>query len=140
MHGNIFKGLKTFVKYIGGKDDAAKLATAHLESLGVKTKNLGSSETTELLKLLSTAYYGWNILFAKEAQKLCALYGLDFEKVYIGANQTYNKGYIELGMDHVLRPILKPPDGIIGGSCVSQNVDLLDESLLKHCFKEINET
>ncbi len=140
LHGDIFRGLKTFVKYVGGKKDAAEMATKHLESLRIETKNLGKAKTTELLKILSTTYYGWNILFAKEVNRLCAAHGLSFNKVYTEANQTYNEGYVELDMEHVVRPILKPLDGKIGGTCVSQNVELLEESLLKKCFKEINES
>jgi len=140
LHGEIFSGLKTFIKYIGGRRYAAKGAAEHLESLGIKTEILGNAMTTELLKLLSTAYYGWNILFAKEANRLCAAYGLSFNKVYTEANRTYNEGYAVLGMNHVIRPTLKPLDGKIGGTCVSQNVELLDESVFKRCFKEINES
>lgn len=140
LHGEIFNGLKIFIKYVGGRRHAAKGAAEHLESLGLKTEILGNAMTTELLKLLSTAYYGWNILFAKEVNRYCARYGLSFDKVYSRANRTYNEGYTALGMNHVIRPILKPLDGKIGGTCVSQNIELLDMSDLKRCFKEINES
>ena len=137
-HGEIFIGLKTFVKYIGGEDKLSKSAANHLESIGIKTEILISSKTAELLKLLSTAYYGWNILFAKEAQEFCKLHDLNFKDVYTNANQTYNEGYKILKMDHVIRPILAPPEGKIGGTCVSQNIELLDDLLLKFIFKELN--
>lgn len=137
-HGKIFIGLKTFVKYIGGKAKIAKQAGKHLENIGIKTEILKSAKTTELLKLLSTAYYGWNILFAKEAKEFCKLYGLDFNEVYTNPNKTYNKGYGDLSMENVIRPILTPPKGKIGGTCVSQNIELFDNLPLKDIFKRMN--
>lgn len=139
IHPNMYDGLKQFVKYIGGDNSSAEWAIEHFEDIGLEPYYLGSSQTTELNKLLSTAYYGWNILFAKEAQRICDYYGLDYDKVYTHPNKTYNYGYTRLGKENVVRPILVPPRGRIGGHCVSQNIELLEETPLKKVFKELNE-
>lgn len=139
VHPNLYKGIKEFVKYVGGYEECTDLAITHLESIGIEPYYLGSSKNTELAKILSTTYYGWNILFAKEAQRICNVYGLDYAKVYTQPNKTYNDGYTRLGMEYVVRPILYPPTGKISGHCVSQNVELLSDCPLKKVYKELNE-
>jgi len=139
VHPHLYKGLKTFIKYVGGYGDAVKKAIEHLKSIGIQTKYLGSSETTELAKILSTTYYGWNILFAKEAEKICKIYGLKFEDVYTHANKTYNDGYTKLGRRNVVRPVLYPPKGTLGGHCLGPNFEFLPSGRLKRMVKELNE-
>lgn len=138
-HPHMYKGIKEFVKYIGGDEESGELAIKHLESIGIEPYYSGVPKTTELMKLLDTAYYGLSILFAKEVQKYCKYLKLDFYKVYTHPNKTYNLGYKNLGMEHVVRPILYPPEGKISGHCVSQNFELLPDSTLKGILKRINE-
>ena len=85
----------------------------------------------ELAKLLDTTYYGYNILFAKYVNEMCQENDLDFDNVYTKPNKTYNSGYTELGKTNVIRPVLTPPDGEIGGHCVTQNFKLLPAGKLK---------
>jgi len=54
-------------------------------------------------------------------------------------NKQYNDGYTKLGKSNVVRPVLTPPSGKIGGHCVSQNFELLPEGKLKKVIKELNE-
>jgi hypothetical protein len=135
VHPRLEKGIRTFVKYFGGRD--AKQAAKIFSDIGIKTKVFPKAETTELLKLLDTTYYGWNIVFAKETKRICDKFGLDFNEVYTIANRDYNEGYKKLGMPHVMRPVLKPMPGKIGGHCVVPNCDLLDDWLTK-TIKERN--
>ena len=143
VHPNLYEGLLTFVKYVGGDSDSVTAGIEHFLSININAEALGSFETTELAKILSTSYYGWNILFAKECKIMCNHYGLDFDKVYTKPNQTYNDGYTKLGMKHVVRPILTPPEGKIGGHCISPNYELLPgvnlASDLKQVYRKINE-
>jgi len=138
VHPELYKGLLEFVKYVGGTNESATKGVDYLKSIGLKAERLGTSSDTELMKILSTTYYGWNILFAKEAQKLCTYYGLDYDKVYTTPNKSYNEGYRKLGMEYVVRPVLVPPKKHIGGHCVSQNTQFLPESLLKKHFNILN--
>jgi len=135
VHPNLYEGIKEFVKYIGGDKDSAEYAIEHLESIKIEPYYLGSSQTTELAKLCSTSYYGWCIRYAKEVQKLCDIYGLDYNKVYTHTNQTYNDGYKRLGMEHVIRPILTPPEDGISGHCIIENAILLNKP--KNLLSEI---
>jgi len=138
IHPNLAKGIQTFVKIIAGIDDGAVLeATTHYESIGVVYTVFKEPEESEMAKLLSTTYYGWNILFAKMVNELCESHGLDYDSVYTYANETYNNGYELLDMDHVKRPVLSPPDGRIGGHCIVPNFHLLpDCNLKKFCIEE----
>jgi len=139
VHPYLFKGMKTFVKYIGADDKrAGKMAEKHLRSLGIKTKLFYPSMTTEALKLWDTTQYGWMIILNKEIKKWCDKMGVDFEAVYTDANKTYNQGYKKLGRGEVLRPYLKYMPGKIGGHCVISNCHILKEEIAKTILKKNN--
>ena len=128
-HPNLEKGIRTFVKYFGGKK--AKEAAVVFSKLGIQTKSFPKPETTELLKLLDTAYYAWNIIFAKEVARICKEQELDFDEVYTTPNASYNEGYKKLGKPNVIRPILQPIRGPIGGHCVIPNAEFFDDWLTR---------
>lgn len=126
VHPHLYEGIKTFVKYIGAdSEEAGEMAQKHLESLGMKTKLFMPSKTTELAKLFCTTYYGICIAWHAEMKKICDQEGIDFEKAVTDFNKTYNEGYTKLGMANVVRPVLYPPKGEIGGHCVVPNAEIL---------------
>jgi len=127
VHGNMQEGIMTFVKYFGGKN--AVEAARPFAVLGIKIKTFDQSETTEALKLWSTAQYGFMIMLQKEIYKWCEQNDLNYEDIYRTANEDYNKGCVKLGMKEVVRPWLKQMDGKIGGHCVIPNAKLLDSWL-----------
>jgi len=131
------KSLKKFVKYFGGAK--AREAAEYFKKAGVPVQVFKKAETTELLKLLDTAYYGWNVMFAKEAKRIADEYGLDFDEVYTIPNTHYNEGYRKHGMHHVVRPVLKHMPGKIGGHCVVPNAYLLD-TWITEILRERNKT
>jgi UDP-N-acetyl-D-mannosaminuronate dehydrogenase len=139
VHPNLYSGIKTFVKYVGGELEDCNLAIEHWSNIGVDSRRIGESVESELAKIMSTTYYGWNILFAKQVDRICKEHGLDFEAVYTEPNLTYNDGYIELDKPEVIRPVLTAPSGKLGGHCVAQNFELLPESKLKMFAKILNE-
>lgn len=139
VHPNLYDGIKTFSKIIGGAAKDTKLADEHLTSIGLKITIYGSCKESELAKLLCTTYYGWNILFAKQVALMCKKYGLEYNNVYKDFNQSYNEGYTKLGKSNVVRPVLTPPEGTIGGHCVGNNFELLPKSKLKKFAKKMNE-
>lgn len=127
VHPHLAEGVRTFVKYFGGKQ--ATRAAKYFLDIGVPVEVFDNSETTEMLKILDTTYYGWNIVFAKEARRICDKMGLDFDEVYTMPNRDYNAGYAKLGMPQVVRPVLKAMSGKIGGHCVIQNTKLFKDWL-----------
>jgi hypothetical protein len=100
------------------------VAIAHLCDLGLQVYPVEGSRATELLKLLCTTYYGKCIAFTWDAKKLLLENGVNFD--FFGEwNENYNEGYKKLGMDQVVRPILKAEDTKIGGHCVVPNAQIL---------------
>lgn len=133
VHPNIAQGILTFEKYFGGEYNERVLN--YFKNAGVKAIHASSPENTELAKILDTTYYGWNIVFCKEALRLCEKYGADFSMVYQAMNNSYNEGYQKLGMPNVVRPVLFPRLGKIGGHCVINNCGLLKSAITKIILK-----
>jgi UDP-N-acetyl-D-mannosaminuronate dehydrogenase len=128
VHPYLFLGIKTFVKYIGADSKAAaQMAQKHLEGLGIKTRVFYPSVTTEIGKLFDTSYYGVVIAWHGEMKKICERYQVNFEEAVSDFNRTYNEGYKKLGKKNVVRPVLYPPKGGIGGHCIVQNAQILKE-------------
>lgn len=123
VHPNLEGGIRTFVKYFGGKnaDKAAKI----FSDLGIKTKVYPEAKTTEAIKLWDTTQYGMLIVMSKGIYKWCEENKVDFKEVYQDANIDYNEGYLRLGRPDVVRPFLKYIPGPIGGHCIIPNAKLL---------------
>ncbi len=135
VHPHLFEGIQTFVKFIGADNKiAARRAEHHLKSLGLRTKIFYPSKTTELGKLLDTTYYGLCIAFHGEMQRFCRKQGITFDDAVTEFNRTYNAGYKKLGMEHVIRPVLRAPNPTIGGHCIIPNVQLLKKTLKSKAF------
>lgn len=134
VHPELEKGIRTFVKYFGGK--GAKKAAKIFSDLGITTSVVPDSRTTEALKLWDTTQYGVMILLNKEIYKWCKKNKVDFDVVYTSGNETYNDGYARLGRLDVQRPVLKYIPGPIGGHCVTQNAKLFTSLSTKRLIKE----
>lgn len=129
LHPNLDLGMKTFLKYIGPEDaESAKLYEEHLNKLGIKTYICKDSKTTEYAKLLDTTYYGVCIAFHADVAQVCENEGIDFDEVMTLYNKSYNEGYLELGKDNVVRPVLYSTKKI-GGHCVVPNAKILKKYL-----------
>ena len=123
VHPDLEGGIRTFIKYLAPINKELK---EYFGKVGIKIKMIDKSENTEALKLWSTTQYKRFIELEKEIYEWCEERGLDFDVIYSNANQTYNKGYKKLGMEHVIRPVLKHIKGKIGGHCVLSNNKLLN--------------
>lgn len=135
MHPKLYKGIKTFVKYIGTDNKkAGELAKKHLKSLGIRTKVFRLSITTEVGKLLSTSYYGLCIAWHGEMKKLCDKYRIDFENAVTDFNKSYNQGYKKFRRENFMRPVLYPPKNGIGGHCIIPNSEILCEYFKSEAF------
>ncbi len=126
IHPYLHEGIKTFVKYIGADNKkAGQLVQKHLKSLGITTKLLDSSTATEVAKLLDTTYYGLAIAWHGEMKGITDTFKVNFDDAVTDFNITYNEGYKTLGKSNVIRPVLFPPKGPIGGHCVVPNAKIL---------------
>lgn len=130
IHPNLIQGIKTFVKYIGPTSKKAGIiAQKYYQNLGIKTQLFKNAKTTEIAKLMDTTYYGWNIVFQKEMHQICQKNKTLFREAYTQWNETYNQGYKKLGMNYVIRPVLKHAPGKIGGHCIIPNCEILKQLL-----------
>lgn len=72
-----------------------------------------------------------NILIEKSIKQYCERNGVDFNIVYKLSNMTYNEGYLKLGHPEYQKYVLKDFPGPIGGHCVQENWELLDDPIVK---------
>lgn len=152
-HPDLEEGIRTFQKYIGANsENMANLAYEALTHVNTPKVipcilkgfdgKMQSSEDTELAKIMSTTYYGWNIMFMKEMKKVCDKHGANFEFVYKKWNRSYNFGYNMLAQKYdaqFARPVLDYVEGKIGGHCVVQNCEL-EDNYLTNLLKEYADT
>jgi len=138
IHPHLYQGIKTFVKYIGAENKkAGEMAKKHLNSLGIKTETFYPAKTTELGKLFDTTYYALCVAWHGEMKEICDKEKVNFEKVATDFNKTYNEGYKKLKMNHVVRPVLKPPEKFIGGHCLIPNTKILKKYYKSKAFNLI---
>lgn len=136
-HPNLEEGIKTFTKYFGGKN--AYECADIFSRIGIRTTCYSDPEITESMKLISTTYYGLNIMIEKEIYFWCQKNNLSFELIYSENNKDYNEGYGKMGCPQFIRPNLKHIKGGIGGHCIVNNLDLLKDFWLADLLKQKNE-
>ncbi|RLC36505.1 hypothetical protein DRH27_05120 [Candidatus Falkowbacteria bacterium] len=129
MHPHLESGIRTFVKFVGGKD--ADIIAEYFRRAGLKVQICRKSETTELAKILSTTRYGIDIEVCKEIERLCGRYNVPFSEAYTLWTETYNEGYQKLNRPEYTRPILQPIQGKILGHCVLPNLKLIKTKLTR---------
>jgi len=138
IHPHLEEGLKTFVKLIGGQVDQ-KVLTYFRQARITIIHCSRNTRDTEAGKLWSTTQYGLFIILEKLIHDYCEKNKLSFEVVYTLFNETYNHGYIGMGMPYHTRPILKHVPGAIGGHCVIPNCHLLKSEIISNFVIKQNE-
>ena len=113
-HARMAQELLSYVKYVGADDSAvARAAAEHFESVGMRTRIVGSTQTAELTKLTETTYFALLIAWAQTVERWCDELGIDYEEVV--------SFYDEIGF---FPPVRYFP-GVIGGHCAMPNIELL---------------
>ena len=103
-----------YAKFIGALDvESGVRAADHFQSVGMRTKLLGSPEATEIAKLTETTYFGVMIAWAQEVERYCKVLGTDYDEVV--------SFYEEIRFF----PPVKYSPGVIGGHCVMPNIEIL---------------
>ena len=105
-----------YTKFIGALDpESGARAAQHFESVGMKTKVLGSPEATEIAKLTETTYFGVLIAWAQEVERYCREVGVSYDEV------------VSFYEEIKFFPPVKYFPGVIGGHCVIPNIAILLE-------------
>jgi UDP-N-acetyl-D-mannosaminuronate dehydrogenase len=113
-HARMREEMLHYTKFIGALDSASGArASQHFESVGIKSKVLGSPETTEIAKLTETTYFGVLIAWAQEVERYCKDLGANYDEV------------ISFYEEIKFFPPVKYFPGMIGGHCVMPNIDIL---------------
>ena len=133
IHPDLKESMLTFTKYLGG-EDASEVAQ-YFRRAGMKVYLTDKSETTELMKILSTSFYGLCIEWTKEVKEQCDEYGVPFE-MWTHWTDNYNTGYEKLGHPEFHRPNLVPIKTKIGGHCVLPNLKFLDSKFSEFIEKQ----
>lgn len=137
-HNNLYEGIKNFTKTIGATDKRwGQKATRHFHKAGLKTKTFNSPKITELGKVLLTTQFALNIAFHQEMERVCKKYGVDFSKTATDFKIIFNNGYSKI-RPNVVMPNLFP--GKIGGSCLMQNIRILEKQYRSDFFKAIQKS
>lgn len=136
-HPDLYESLLTFKKYISGP--SVMPLVEEYRMYGIPAEGVANQDDTEAMKLWDTTYYGWNIVFEKSVRAYCEANNLDFSLVYTEANETYNKGYQNMGSAEFTRPVLSHMPGKIGGHCVIPNCKLLKTPVADYILT-VNET
>jgi len=134
IHPHLAESIKTFVKYLGGKD--ASHVADYFRRAGIKVYITDKPEATETIKALSTSFYGMTIEFTKEVKRICNERGIPFE-LWTLWTESYNQGYEKLGYPEYRRPNLIPIVKDIGGHCVLPNLNFVD-SPFSELIKKLN--
>lgn len=108
-----------------------------IRSIPMYYQIVDNSEHTEALKLMSTSLYGLNIEFARYRKEVADAIGMDYELVK-AFDKAYNELYKELGLEQFQRYILDPPEGNLGGHCVTSNSKILNKQFPSIFLEEIN--
>jgi UDP-N-acetyl-D-mannosaminuronate dehydrogenase len=113
-HARMKQEMLSYTKFIGAlTPEAGQKAAQHFSNVGIKTKVVGSPETSELAKLTETTYFGVLIAWAQEVERYCKETGVSYDEVA--------SFYEEIGFF----PKVKFFPGLIGGHCVMPNIKIL---------------
>ena len=130
-HARMFEELQKYTKFVGATDPiTGQHAVRHFESVGLKTKLLGSPEASELAKLTETTYFGLMIAWAQELERYCDRSGANYEEI------------ISFYEEIKFFPQVKYFPGVIGGHCVMPNIEILrkfDDSMILQSIEASNQ-
>lgn len=135
IHPFLEPGIRTFTKFLGG-EKASEVAN-EFRKFGLTVYLFDKPETSELMKILDTTFYGVCIEYTKDVKKQCELLGVPFEAWTLWTN-NYNEGYKKLGHPEYTRPNLVPIMKPQGGHCTVPNCALVDTEFTR-LVKRLNE-
>ena len=135
LHPNLEAGLLNIAKHVGGH--RALALAAYYAASGIRCMTHGSPDTTEAAHLVHLLDYGIQLISADMRQAFCRQANVDYIEAVIKYTDTHNAGFLALDMPSKVRMNLTPPNGRIGGHCVTQAAKIAAEIGFKHPLIEI---
>lgn len=129
-HPGMREGLLAYEKYLsfdGAHMYEAQDVSSYFYKAGIVCKILPDTKTTELGKLLALARYGVYIAFAKEQERICEKFGVQYHKVVTDFEKTRTEGLVKLGQPELAQPLLWPFQDFVGGHCTIEDMQILLE-------------
>jgi acetyltransferase-like isoleucine patch superfamily enzyme len=91
------------------------------------------------MKLLELCRYGTYIAFAKEQDKICESFGLDYSLVVAEYEQSRNEGICRANHPELQQPVLYPFKDYIAGHCTIEDMEIMlsqvETPILKEAYK-----
>jgi UDP-2-acetamido-3-amino-2,3-dideoxy-glucuronate N-acetyltransferase len=127
MHPEMSAGLHAYVKYVSYDDahQSPREVKEYFEDCGIRVKVIKGTKNTELMKLLELSRYGVYLAFAKEQERICSHFGLNYSEVVTEYDETRNEGLEFLGLSKYKNPLLDPFNGYVGGHCTVEDMGIL---------------
>ncbi len=136
-HPHLAESILMFPRWVASKDaDSLKMASDLWIGIVGFVRTMEDPRFTEWLKMRSTSKYGVNLVWADYEKEVSMTLGMDF-KANKDFDLDYNQLYRKLKLPQFQRYILDPPNGEIGGHCVTQNAELLDKQYPNPILKMI---
>jgi UDP-N-acetyl-D-mannosaminuronate dehydrogenase len=128
-HARMREDMLRYNKFVAALNDHdATIAEDHFRTAGMKTRRIEKVETLELAKLAETTYFGIQIAFAQELNRLANGLGGDYNEAITFFDEV----------DFLPRTHYYP--GFIGGHCVVPNILLLKQIARSPLFDAILES
>jgi len=127
-HPRMVEGLRAYVKYLCHDEEYfcdINEVSDYFSDVGIMTKVVKGTKTGELMKLLELCRYGTYIAFAKEQERICKQFGVNYDDVVTEYETTRNIGLQEIGDSHLRQPILYPFKDYVGGHCTVEDMEIL---------------
>jgi len=131
-HSTMERDLRSYTKWIGGREELTQHVADHLERAHFNTRQVKTSEETEVLKLLCLAKYGVSLAFANLQFAICDRYGVSQDHI-IDWDINYNQSVLP----SLQRPIITPTHGKIGGHCVIPGTRILNDQFPNPLLAEV---
>lgn len=136
VHARMLSDLKRYKKFYSSypSTDESLFRDCFQDDCGLRIERFSTPLALETAKIfVDTSYYGWIIVYGQLLDKLCKEYGLEYIELWKFAEEIHEF----LGN----RPkVYVDPKGI-GGHCILQNLDLIEDILpeLKDIILKIND-
>ncbi len=136
VHSRMLQDLERYTKFYASYpgSDSTQFLECFKEKCNLRVQSFSTPLALELAKIvLDTSYYGWIIAYGQLLDKICNAHNLNYDELWIFTEEIHQV----LGN----RPKTYVDRTGIGGHCVLQNLDLIEDDLpeLKHIITKINE-
>ena len=136
VHARMLLDLERYTKFYSGYSgaDPSQFLQCFTEKCNIRVQSFSTPLALEIAKIvLDTSYYGWIIAYGQLVDKICAAHNVNYDELWTFTEEIHQvlgnrpKTYVDLKG--------------IGGHCVLQNLDLIEDDLpeLKYIITKINQ-